>query len=38
MISDGWVIWERVSQLLNRLIARSGGPLWDKLGPLRSLA
>ena len=38
VISDGWVIWERVSQLLNRLIARRGGPLWDKLGPLRSLA
>ena len=38
MISDGWVMWERVSQLLNLLIARRGGPLWDKLGPFRSLA
>ena len=29
---------ERVSQLLNLLIARRGGPLWDELGPFRSLA
>ena len=38
VISGGRERWERVSQLLNLLIARRGGPLWDNLGPFRSFA